>query len=268
MRTEQIVVASDLAGPSPIENGSGVAFVFSRRAPDKTTANEDAAGFWEIEAGTCVLAVADGIGGGPGGGEAAAIAIRAIGEGVRDPKDPDSLRAGILDGFEEANRIVLAQGIGAGTTLVVAEIREGSMRTYHAGDSGAIRVGGRGRIRSETIHHSPVGYGVASGLLDQAESHHHEERHLLFNCIGSREMRVEIGAPARMAPRDTLLLASDGVLDNVRRDELVEMIRLGPLGQAAGALLARVSATMAGEDPELPAHPDDATALLFRRSGR
>lgn len=268
MLCEKIFVGTDLEDPSPIDAASGGLVVFSRRAPDKTTGNEDAAGFWEIERGICVLAVADGLGGGPGGAEAAAIAMRAIGDAVREQRDSDSLRAGILDGFDEANRIVLEQGIGAGTTLVVAEIRDGSVRTYHAGDSGALRVGGRGRIASETIHHSPTGYGVASGLLARADSHHHEERHLLSNCIGSREMRVEIGAPARMAPRDTLLLASDGVLDNVRRKDLVEMIRMGPLLAAATALLTRVTATMAGEDQELPAHPDDATAMLFRPARR
>ena len=55
----------------------------------------------------------------------------------------------------------------------------------------------RGRIGFETMHHSPVGYGVAAGVLEHDDVHHHEERHLLLNCVGSREMRVEIGALIR-----------------------------------------------------------------------
>jgi serine/threonine protein phosphatase PrpC len=265
MMSEQIFLGADLARASRIEVRSGVAVVFSWPAPGKITGNEDAAGFWELEEDTCVLAVADGLGGCPGGAEAAAVSIRSIRDAIRGQDNTDSLRTGILDGFEEANRSVLAQGIGAGTTLVVCEVRMGVVRAYHAGDSGALLVGQRGRIRCETIHHSPVGYGVASGLLDPADIHHHEERHLLSNCVGSRQMRVEVGAPARMAARDTLLLATDGVLDNVRKQELIDTIRIGPLLRAACRLGERVTSAMAGEDAELPAHPDDATALLFRR---
>ena len=263
--SEQIFIGADLTRPSPIETRAGIAVVFSRPAPGKTTGNEDAAGFWELEKGTFVLAVADGVGGYAGGAEAAAVAVRAIGAAISQVRDMEALRSGILDGFEEANRAVLAQGIGSGTTLVVSQVHEDVVRNYHAGDSGALLVGQRGRIRSETIHHSPVGYGVASGLLDPADVHHHEERHLLFNCIGSREMRVEIGAPARMAARDTLLLATDGVLDNIRKQELIDTIRVGPALRAATRLVELVTEAMDGEDAELPAHPDDATALLFRR---
>jgi serine/threonine protein phosphatase PrpC len=264
--SEQIVIGADLPRPSPIETRSGTAVVFSRPAPGRTTGNEDAAGFWELESETFVLAVADGVGGYAGGAEAAAIAIRAIGSAITPIRDMEQLRSGILDGFEEANRAVLGQGIGSATTLVVAEVHGNVARTYHAGDSGALLVGQRGAIRSETIPHSPVGYGVASGLLDPGDAHHHEERHLLFNCIGSREMRVEVGAPARMAVRDTLLLATDGVLDNIHKQELIDTIRVGAPLRAANRLVELVAKAMAGENAELPAHPDDATGLLFRRT--
>jgi serine/threonine protein phosphatase PrpC len=159
---------------------------------------------------------------------------------------------------------LLEQGVGAATTLVVVEVRGDVARAYHAGDSGALLVGQRGRVRFETIPHSPVGYGVAAGMLEPSETHHHDERHLLSNCVGSREMRVEIGAPVTMAARDTLLLATDGVLENIERRDLIDQIRIGSLLQAATDLQARLRLTMAGVDPKLPAHPDDATALLFR----
>jgi serine/threonine protein phosphatase PrpC len=67
-----------------------------------------------------------------------------------------------------------------------------------------------------------------------------------------------------MAARDTLLLATDGVLENIERRDLIDQIRSGSLLQAATDLQARLRLTMAGVDPKLPAHPDDATALLFR----
>ena len=97
---------------------------------------------------------------------------------------------------------------------------------------------------------------------------HHDERHLLSNCIGMREMRVEIGAPTKMSALDTLFLGTDGVLDNIHRGDLIDLIRVGPIQAAAAELQTRVRATMGGSDPTLPAHPDDATTLLFRRLRR
>ncbi len=279
----QVFLELDHERPERLSPEQGEAVCFSTKAYDKTTGNEDAALFCELPGAVTVLAVADGVGGLPAGAEAAATAIGAVRRAIEraagragdrvadrssnrssDREESDTLRSAIFDAFEDANAKLLEKGIGAGTTLVVVEVRNGTARTYHAGDSGALLVGQRGRVRFETIPHSPVGYGVAAGMLEPSQTHHHDERHLLSNCVGSRDMRVEIGAPVQMAARDTLLLATDGVLENIERRDLIDQIRSGSLLQAATDLQARLRLTMAGVDPKLPAHPDDATALLFR----
>lgn len=263
----QVFLERDQERPERLHPERGEAVFFSTKAYDKTTGNEDAALFCELPGAVTVLAVADGLGGLPAGAEAAATAIGAVRRAIEraaERKEGEALRSAIFDAFEDANAKLLDQGVGAGTTLVVVEVRDGTARAYHAGDSGALLVGQRGKVRLETIPHSPVGYGVAAGMLEPDQTHHHDERHLLSNCVGSREMRVEIGAPVAMADRDTLLLATDGVLENIERRDLIAQIRSGPLIQAATDLQARLRLTMAGADPKLPAHPDDATALLFR----
>lgn len=275
----QVFVELDHERPERLAPLHGEAVLFSSKAYDKTTGNEDAALFCELPGPVTVLAVADGVGGLPAGAEAAATAVGAVRRAIERAADRvadravhrgdyrsegDTLRSAIFDAFEDANAKLLEKGVGAATTLVVVEVRDGLARAYHAGDSGALLVGQRGRVRFETIPHSPVGYGVAAGMLEPSQTHHHEERHLLSNCVGSRDMRVEVGAPVRMSARDTLLLATDGVLENVERRVLIDQIRSGPLIQAATDLQARLRLTMAGVDPKLPAHPDDATALLFR----
>jgi serine/threonine protein phosphatase PrpC len=275
----QVFLELDHERPERLSPERGEAVLFSSKAYDKTTGNEDAALFCELPGAVTVLAVADGVGGLPAGAEAAATAIGAVRRAVErtvdrvadrsvdreaDREAGSTLRSAIFDAFEDANARLLEQGVGAATTLVVVEVRGDVARAYHAGDSGALLVGQRGRVRFETIPHSPVGYGVAAGMLEPSETHHHDERHLLSNCVGSREMRVEIGAPVTMAARDTLLLATDGVLENIERRDLIDQIRIGSLLQAATDLQARLRLTMAGVDPKLPAHPDDATALLFR----
>lgn len=263
----QVFLELDHERPERLAPARGEAVLFSTKALDKATGNEDAALFGELAGGVSVLAVADGIGGQPAGAEAAATAVQAVRRAIEranERPERERLRSAIFDAFEDANARLLDQGVGAGTTLVVVEVRDGAARAYHAGDSGALLVGQRGRVRLQTIPHSPVGYGVAAGMLEPDDTHHHDERHLLSNCVGSRDMRVEIGAPVRMAARDTLLLATDGVLENIERRELIDQIRSGPLLRAATELQARLRRTMAGADPRLPAHPDDATALLFR----
>ncbi|MBW2500854.1 MAG: SpoIIE family protein phosphatase [Deltaproteobacteria bacterium] len=245
-------------------SGEGVEVVlFSRAGTDDGASNEDAAAVWELAPDRFVAALADGVGGGPGGAEAAAMAIEAIDCAVAG-HGSGPLRPSIVDAFERANRELLESRGGAGTTLVVVEIVDRKVRSYHAGDSRALLVGSRGRVKLETMPHSPTGYAVAAGLLEHDDSLVHEDRSLLSNCVGDPDMRIEIGPPVRMAPRDTLLVASDGVLDNAFRAFMIETIRKGPLIDAAETLREQASAAMRGVDPELPAHPDDATAILVR----
>lgn len=241
--------------------------LFSQPATNDGSPNEDVVAAWEPRQDCVVVAVADGMGGAPGGADAAATAIDAVDRAISEVQEKP-LRPALVDAFERANQSLLEQGRGAGTTLVVVEILDGLVRSYHAGDSGALLVGQRGRLKMETLHHSPTGYGVASGLLRRDASHTHSERSLVSNCIGDAEMRIEIGPPIPMAPRDTLLVATDGVLDNVRHAPMIETIRKGPLEAVAESLRRQARSAMRGDDPDLPAHPDDTTAILVRQRQR
>jgi serine/threonine protein phosphatase PrpC len=82
--------------------------------------------------------------------------------------------------------------------------------------------------------------------------------------MGSNDMRIEIGPRFPLAPRDTLLLASDGLFDNVLQDEIVEIIRKGPVGEAVAELWKLARQRMDGTDKDKPSKPDDFSAILFR----
>ena len=99
--------------------------------------------------------------------------------------------------------LAVADGVGAATTLTVVEIEGESVRPFHVGDSFMLITGQRGKVKSRTIPHSPTGYAVASGLLDEKEALHHDERHVISNVIGSAEMRIDVGSPIELAPKDT-----------------------------------------------------------------
>jgi serine/threonine protein phosphatase PrpC len=239
--------------------------VFSARSPAKETPNEDAVAVIVTAGDSAILAVADGLGGAPAGQHASTVAVESIEEALREAlKEGHDARWGILNGFERANERVLALGVGAGTTLTVAELSGRSVRAYHVGDSFVLVTGGRGKTKLQTIPHSPVGYGVESGLLDEKDAMHHEERHIVSNAIGSSDLRIDVGLPLELAARDTLLLASDGLSDNLHTEEIVATVRKGPLRRAARRLAERALDRMKGAGQGEPSKPDDLTFVVFR----
>ena len=147
---------------------SGIAAVYTARCPDKDTPNEDAAVLITCGLTSSVLVVADGFGGQPAGEQAARLALEALADAVdRAVITGASLRAGILDGFEKANEAVTGLGVGAATTLAALEIDDGRARPYHVGDSTVLIVGQRGKLKLQTVSHSPIGYVVEAGWLPE-----------------------------------------------------------------------------------------------------
>lgn len=228
--------------------------------------NEDAAAVANLSDGTLLLMVADGVGGMASAREAAGLCLNAIVDAAERAVTEDRrVRSGILDGIEAANAAVLELGQGAATTLVIAEISNGNVRTYHVGDSAIVLIGQRGAIKLQTTPHSPVGFAVEAGMLDEHEAIHHEDLNLISNVIGSVDMRIEIGPETPIATFDTLLLASDGLFDNLLMDEIIDMVRKGPVDRNICMLTRAALARMEGNAAGQPAKPDDLTTLLYRR---
>ncbi len=267
----ELFLERDMPAPEVLSFLDGAAAVVSARCPGKEGVNEDGALVASLTQRDGVLAVADGLGGGPAGETAARIlletlagACAALGESAAgDPED--GLREELLKSVDAADRRIRSLGVGAAATLVAAEIHGESLRPYHVGDAHLLVVGRRGRIKRLTVAHAPVSYAVEAGYLDQDEALLHEDRHLVSNVVGAGDMRIEVGSPLSLAPFDTLLLASDGLFDNLTVDEIVESARKGPLLEGASALFARARERMRGPAAGQPSKPDDLTFLLFRR---
>lgn len=241
--------------------------LYLRKRSGRESDNEDSVGVQLLENGDCVFTVADGMGGAQGGARASGIVVKTLHASLSRSKKQDAgCREEILDAFETANRKILKLGIGAGSTVATVELSGNQLRPFHAGDSQILLVGQRGKQKLLTVSHSPVGYGVEAGLIDAVDAIDHEERHLISNHVGSADMRIEIGSPVSMARRDTLLIASDGLFDNVHVAELRQLIRKGSLETVCADLVALLTSRMAGEDQAEPSKPDDAGFILYRRS--
>jgi serine/threonine protein phosphatase PrpC len=243
----------------------GTACAFTGRAPGKETDNEDSLGLIPCGEKTGVLVVADGLGGLPSGDQASATAVRQVSKNVTDSCNGQLvLREAILDGIEQANKIIMEHGVGSGTTIAAVGIENNYVRPYHVGDSAILVTGQRGKIKYLTIPHSPVGYAVEAGFIEADDAIYHEERHLVSNIIGTSEMRVEIGPGIKLAPRDTLVIASDGLFDNLQVEEIVNIIRTGPLPLAAENLVKTCRGRMTEFSETRPHKPDDLGLILFR----
>jgi len=252
-----------LQGLVPV--AGGVAAYFSSPSPTGSGRSQDALAIVPTGINSALLAVADGMGGLPGGREAAACAIRVLADAVAASGPSDSgFRSAILDAIEAANREIIDAGLGSATTLAVAEIGPGFVRPYHVGDSELMLFGQRGRLAFQSVPHSPVGFAYHSGLLNADEAMSHADRHLVSNVLGTRDMRIEVGSQIAMKPADTLVLCSDGLVDNLQLTEICELLRAGPLDRQFRQLINTARDRMSKEQHGQPSKPDDLTVIAFR----
>ncbi len=236
----------------------------SRRSPSKESFNEDAVGIIRVDEETVVFAIADGCGGMRGGEQASSLALQVLAESIeRNESGADRLRIAILDGIEEANLAVQELRIGAACTIAVVEYHRGTIRPYHVGDSMILVTGIRGRMRYQSVSHSPVGFAVESGMLAADAAMHHEDRHIVSNVVGDARMRIEIGPSIVLAPRDTVVIASDGLFDNLSVEEVVDGMRKGKLPKALASVTDLAHQRMLGIKDQ-PCKPDDLSVIGIR----
>ena len=251
-------VETDVAG--------GRAIAYTCRDPYKETDNEDTVAILPYGPGAAVFVVADGAGGLPAGKRASLTAVNTLAESLQVAMDKTTLlRTAILNGIEAANTAVLELANGSATTMTVITLEGRLARSYQIGDSEAIVIGQRGLVKLQTTAHSPTGFAVEAGFLDQREALHHEERHLVSNFIGTTDMRIDVGAAVELDQRDTILLASDGLMDNVHVDEIIEFVRKGPLSEAILSVVAKAEQRMKNARDGEPSKPDDLSLILFRK---
>jgi serine/threonine protein phosphatase PrpC len=263
-----LVLLDGAYGPDrrSLQAGGGMLVAYTNRSPDKETENEDTVAVLPWGSDAVVLVVADGAGGLPAGKRASLTAVESLRASLEVALDKTTdLRTAVLNGIEDANRAVRELGNGSATTLTVVTVEGRLARSYQIGDSEALVVGQRGLVKLRTTAHSPTGFAVEAGFLDQRDALHHADRHLVSNFIGTVDMTIDIGAAVELAARDTIVLASDGVTDNLHVDEIVEATRKGPLSKAADTVVREAEQRMTGSTAGQPSKPDDLSLILFRK---
>ncbi len=267
MPTEMLLLDGGI-GPEHVEAdvACGLAFAYTCGDPFKESENEDTVAILPYGPESAVLVVADGAGGLPAGKRASLTAVNTLAESIVEAMDKTALlRTAVMNGIEAANAAVLGLANGSATTLTVITIEGRLVRSYQIGDSEAIVIGQRGLVKMQTTVHSPTGFAVEAGFLDQREALHHEERHLVSNFIGTTDMRIDVGAAVELDHRDTVLVASDGLMDNVHVDEIIEFVRKGSLADAVRGVVDVAEERMQKARYGQPSKPDDLSLILFRK---
>jgi serine/threonine protein phosphatase PrpC len=203
------------------------------------------------------LLVADGMGGLPGGGEAAqaaavaATAVLAAGEADRETA---------VNALLAANRAVgaLRTEIGGqpGTTLTIAVVAGTRATIAHAGDSRAYLVRG-GEATAVTSDHSWVGEQVRAGALPPGSERRHQRRNVITRAVMGDELEPDV-LVIDLTAGDVLVLCSDGFWEPLSDPDIAALVETpGPLTAVVGRAV----------EAALDAGATDNVTLLALRPG-
>jgi protein phosphatase len=178
--------------------------------------NEDS-----IVTGDSLLAVADGMGGHPGGAEASTLATELIAATFKS-RSLDSLEAVVRAAnwvvWQRASSTTRLEGMG--TTICVAGLTDdGTLALANVGDSRAYLVH-QGSFRRLTEDHTITAELVRQGKVSQEEAMGHPDRNILTRALGvGPEVEIDVDR-VEIETDDLLLLCSDGLFTELSESEI------------------------------------------------
>ena len=78
------------------------------------------------------------------------------------------------------------------------------------------------------------------------------------------DMWIDIGRPIQLGDLDTVILASDGLWDNLYRDEVAELVGNRSLMECANRIFRRAIDRMTCDPGSKFGKPDDLRFILYR----
>lgn len=206
---------------------------------------------------TLLFGVADGVGGLPGGAEAAQRTIEQIVAGI------GSVTAGIAPDLsaivQHANFQVRAYGLtvspstGIGSTLTFGLIRDKTLHIAHVGDSRC--YGWRGdKLVQLTEDHSVENEARLRRARGEVVYYQEANRNALTRCMGQPGMPDVDVIDRPLRAGDRYLFCTDGVTRVVRHSELAELMALPKEPDEVLRLIVALAIRRGG--------PDNATGVL------
>ncbi len=181
--------------------------------------------------------VADGVGGLPGGAEAAELALDSLRKQLSENRAESDMEKLV----RETNRAVNALGrklspsTGIATTLCVGHLIGQTLHVSHVGDSRCYALRGDS-IRQLTIDHS-VENEIRERRARGEDVHFHEiNRNALTRCIGQpNKLDVDLDEYTLQAG-DRILFCTDGITGLIEDEELANILNEGRDTEPASVL--------------------------------
>ena len=180
--------------------------------------------------------VADGMGGAAAGELASAMAVETLlGELKQrwvdtDKTDPEAFASALRAATDTANKRIHAyaadhpENRGMGTTATIAGLLGDTLYLCQVGDSRAYIVRGN-TIKQITKDQSLMQRLIEANELTEEEAEQSERRNIILQALGP-EPKIKIDLTHQQIRRgDVLLLCSDGLSGQVKRDEMLSIVR-------------------------------------------
>jgi len=211
--------------------------------------------------------IADGMGGHQYGEVASNVAIRTISGYVMKkfhntlfnlPSLPldESLQEIAQAAVMEAQRAVLREAPGSGTTVTAALVLGQQLTISHVGDSRAYLLYNEQRMEAVTRDHSLVRRLEELGQITSAEAAVHPQRNVLYRALGQGEALEPDVVTTPFPVGGYLLLCSDGLWGVVPEDEIRKIVYESPTIQRACQNLTAAANSAGG--------PDNISAILVQ----
>ncbi len=212
-----------------------------------------------------VFMVADGMGGNRAGERAAHMAIESLPlhPALLDCADADgeTVRRLIREAFLDVNQEILSaacfdsQLYGMGTTALLAIVAGPRLFLASVGDSRAYL------LRDHDLQHYSTDHNMAQmlvnmGAISPEAARTHWWRHMLYKYLGAQDLKdgPDIAA-IHLAPRDRILLVTDGVTEVLSSREMLTTLNLQSSASDAAEALVRAAVARGTRD--------DATSIVL-----
>jgi protein phosphatase len=170
-----------------------------------------------------LFGVSDGVGGLPGGAEAAQCAVDHVQKLMRDSTNPPDLELITLETNHAVSQLgfKLSPHFGIGATLTYGIFRDGKVRLSHVGDSRCY-VLFNGELECLTLDHSVENEARARRAKGELIWVNEQHRNALTRCIG-QTTPLEVDLITRtLAVGERYFFCSDGITRLLREEEIAE----------------------------------------------
>ena len=183
-----------------------------------------------------LFAVADGMGGHPGGGLASRMACDRLNyfyeRNIRNKgkQIPADVGRNLVEAVIRADRSIRLQGLkdnklqDMGTTLSCIILAGSHSVIAHVGDSRIYRLR-KGRLSCLTVDHTFVQDMIFEGEVDPAQAHLHSLRHMLTRAVGGGEALEWVDTRIDgLKSSDCFLLCTDGLYNAIAEIDIFDSL--------------------------------------------